>query len=249
MKATKKELVTPIHEEWLTHNTNPTYSLKAVSFLGDQLTHKPRERKETFSASSIGRCRRAQQFSYLGVKPTSFTAKQVQILHNGMWMHLRWQMAGLTAGWLCEAEVLVPDNAAGLKGTMDGVLWGTHQVVEFKSINSHGFGIINSFGIDPVHNDQVHAYMYASDTDLAVVIYENKDTQDWKELLIERDEETVAEIVTRADELWIKTWSKELYEPKSKCIDKEGTEYTQCPFRKVCLDIHGKTEAELWEQQ
>jgi hypothetical protein len=231
-----KEVITPEHEDWLRHHHNASYSPAALSYLQQQLANSPRLRTGTFSASAAGSCVRAQQFEFVGLSRAPLTPKQISILYNGTFMHYRWQLAGLTAGWLSGAEIPINDNAAGLIGTADG-LHRDGGVVEFKSINAFGYSNIRTFGIKDRHRWQVQAYMYGLDQERALVIYENKDTQSWTEFNIERDQTMIDAIIRTTDQMWNMTHVGQLYEPKEKCIDQTGTEYHQCPYRHRCLDI------------
>jgi len=111
------------HEEWLARNANPVYSDRALDFAAHQLAVLPRVRKGTISASSLGGCKRKQQFEYIGMPQLPMDTKGALKVQNGMFMHLRWQMAGLTEGWLLEAEEPVP--AARSSTYIDG----TRQVL------------------------------------------------------------------------------------------------------------------------
>src|SRR3954462_2316733 len=98
-------VVSPRHEQWLQVNSDPIYSDEALAFGAKVLIDmgRPRDRRGTISASSAGSCRRKQQFTFLGLPELPPTPKLAQIFQNGTFMHIRWQMAGLTEGWLLAA--------------------------------------------------------------------------------------------------------------------------------------------------
>jgi hypothetical protein len=127
VKHNKPELVVSNrYEAWVKENSNPQYSDSAIVFGTTALIAQstPRDRRGTVSASSLDSCRRRQQFTYLGLSEGPMSAKTAAILQNGTFTHLRWQMAGLSEGWLIEAETPVPrPNPLRLHGTMDGVLY------------------------------------------------------------------------------------------------------------------------------
>lgn len=230
-------IVSKRHDEWLRENSNPVYSQEALDFGREQLQlqSKPRDRRGTISASSLDSCKRKQQFTFLGMPEVNYSPKTSQIFQNGTFMHIRWQMAGLTEGWLAEGEVPVPaDNAYGLSGTRDGV---AHEgsVVELKSINSNGFSSVNTFGPKESHKFQVGTYMVCSGTDNSVIIYEDKNTQDYKEFVVPLTKDLRDQVVEGAERLWDLIKTEKLAEPLAACEERAGYMFTGCPFRNVCL--------------
>lgn len=231
-------VISPRHDEWMKCNSNPTYSKDALDFGMAQMAAQavPRDRSGTFSASSLNTCRRKQQFTFLGMPELMPSSKTAGIFQNGTFMHIRWQMAGLTEGWLWEGEVPLPENSLGLSGTRDGVAYDG-SVVELKSINTNGFARVNTFGPKEDHLAQAGTYVAAGGHDKAILIYEDKNTQEYKEFVIPAEELPLKEIETQAWEIQDMTKAEQLYEPLSSCLAKEGYRYTSCPFRDRCLKI------------
>lgn len=239
----EKLVISPRHDAWLVENGNPTYSEEAKAFLAREIGKPDRKREGTFSASSLDSCGRQQQFKFLGLPQLRLDPRTSGIFQNGTMMHLRWQMAGLTEGWLSQAEVPIEKNEHGLSGTMDGVNYDG-SILELKSINSNGYRSVTSFGPKKAHLFQGATYALASGREQVVFIYENKDTQEYIEKVIDRDDLPMQEAAQRAEMLWTATDERRLLEPRGKCIDKEGWEYHSCPFRDRCLKIRSWEEAE-----
>lgn len=237
-------VVSPRHERWLESNSNPVYSPEAMQFGADALLDmgRPRDRRGTVSASSLGSCKRKQQFTFLGLPELPPSPKLAQIFQNGTFMHIRWQMAGLTEGWLKKAEVPVGDNPLRLSGTQDGIAYDD-SIVELKSCNSNQFGRIQSFGPIEGHIYQIGTYAVTTGAEKATLIYENKDTQEFKEFVKTRDELPLVEIADGAAEMWERNGNEDLYEPLDKCWDREGYQFKGCPFRDRCLKIKTWQEA------
>lgn len=228
-----KLLVTDRHEDWLKSHANLSYTPDALAFAARELSTGDRDRRFGFSASSLGSCPRAQQLTFLGVERNTLRPRQHQVAHNGNFMHLRWQMAGISAGWLAEPEVPIPENKFGLSGTMDGVL-DTGQGLELKSCNAHAFSGVNSFGPKTEHLFQVHTYMLATNINVFSLIYENKDTQFWKEFVVERNEGLIAKVKELALMLNARTNAHELFPILDKCEVEEGWQYEWCDKRVAC---------------
>lgn len=231
-------VVSPRHEEWLRLNSNPVYSTKALRFGAKAMAAQAnqRDRTHTFSASSLESCGRRQQFTFLGMPELPPSTKLAGIFQNGTFMHIRWQMAGLTEGWLKQAEVPIGENALNLSGTMDGVLY-EDSVLELKSINTNGFNQVQTFGPKVGHIMQVCSYLIASDREKGVIIYEDKNTQEYSEHIVALDDQLAHEVTIRNEWLWEKTADRELIEPLDKCMAGEGYQYNGCPFRDRCLKI------------
>jgi hypothetical protein len=231
------------HEAWITENDHPVYSMRAMEFAYSQLAGVDRVRKGTLSASSLGECERYQQFVFLGMPKLPPDAKNSAKMQNGSFMHLRWQMEGLTAGWLTQAEVPVKSDAYHLMGTMDGINYDD-SILELKSINSNGFSRIAAFGPLHPHLFQMATYMLCTARDKGVFLYENKDTQEYTEVVVDPDDLPMTEVLIKAEKMWESTERKVLSEPLSDCMDKKGWKYNSCPFRDRCLNVYHWAEAE-----
>ena len=242
VKLTSPDLVvSPKHDAWLTYNDHPHYSGRALNFASNQLSKPDRVRRGTVSASSLGECVRYQQFVYLGMPQMPPDQKNAMKMQNGMFMHLRWQMAGLTAGWLAHAEVPVRSEEFRLTGTMDGLL-SQGEILELKSINMNGFSRVQTFGPLIPHLFQMATYMLCTARERGVFIYECKDNQEYKEIPVKRGDVDIDEAVLRAEYVWGQIDKQRLADPLGKCIDQEGWVYRSCPFRDRCLGIH------TWEE-
>lgn len=229
------------HEEWM--RKDEQFSADAISFIARELAQEGRDRRGSFSASGLGSCPRQQQFTYLGLQQLPQSGQRMSVLLNGTFVHLRLQAAGLTAGWLAEAEVPIPDNPLGLKGTMDGVT-DNGYVLEAKSQNSWGYKkLMYADGAKEEHVFQAATYLVTSGREKAVILYENKDTQDAKEFVVEHDDALDEKIIKRALQLQNKTNDGELFDPLPDCVSKKGWRYDYCPFKDRCLKIKNFKEA------
>lgn len=225
------------HEEWVSANDHPEYSAKALAFAAEQLAGKDRVREGTISASSLGECKRYQQFVFLGFPKLPPDAKNAAKMHNGSFMHLRWQMEGLTEGWLQHAEVPVHSDAYGLMGTMDGINYNG-SILELKSINVNGFSRVGAFGPLIPHLFQMATYMLCSGIEQGVFLYENKDTQEYHEIVVQPEDLPITEAVMAAEDMKKSLEAQKLYEPLGDCMDQKGWKYNSCPFRDRCLWVY-----------
>ena len=244
VKLTAPELIiSRRHEDWVVKNdAHPSYTNRAREFAAAALNHADRIRKGTVSASSLGGCAREQQFVFMGLPKLAPEAQAAMRMQNGSFMHLRWQMEGLSEGWLMQAEVPVPRNPYQLSGTMDGLLWDG-SILELKSTNANGFSRVGAFGPMLPHLFQMATYMLCTGYMKGVFLYENKDTQEYKEIVVDGKDLPLLEVIDKSMAIWSAINTQELAEPLEKCIDREGWQYNSCPFRDRCLGIHKWEEA------
>lgn len=239
LRAAKNDLpITVRHERWLTKNTT-TYSPEALNFAAQALGNEVgggRNRRRLFRASGMGGCLRQRVFTYLGVPgQKEITSGLSNIFHTGHFLHLKWQLAGLTEGWLSKAEVPVENEPLLLGGTMDGILYDDSGF-EFKTINSWGFKKVHQDGPKPEHVLQTHAYMLMTEMDAFSVVYENKDTAEWREFRVRKDPTALAKVQEELDTLHGSLDRQELPPVLPACAAGEGMQFRNCPFRLICVE-------------
>lgn len=234
--------ITMRHERWMQiPDHERPWSIEALEFAERVLRGEiggKRQHHTPYRASGTGKCTRARHFSAEGVTrsdiiDTSLYGKFM----TGDFLHLKWQMMGITEGWLIDAEIPVQDEDGLLSGTMDGKIFDG-SVFEFKSINDMGFKNVVTYGADPFHIGQTHSYMLCSGADKASIVYENKNNQDWIEIRVHFDEKIAKNIEREIDLLNEQYNEKKLKEPLSDCQLQTGATYRNCPFRDVCLKIY-----------
>lgn len=228
-------LVTPRHEQWLATNHNPVYSPKVLDFVQSQLSEKQRERRYTISASSLGSCKRAQVLRFVGSPgKDTFATTTISIFHQGAWTHLKWQAAGLSAGWLAQAEIVCQIPDLNLTGTIDGLL-DTKQGWEFKTANPRSYRqILAANKPKPEHLLQTHGYMMATGIRTWSVVYEDKGTQDWKEYVVEYDDEIAQAVRSELEQINDHASARTLPPMLEPCTRGEGSTFRQCPFKDTC---------------
>ncbi len=231
--------VTVAHEKWLANNVSAEYSDEAIEFARKALSQEvggSRNRNTMFRSSSTGSCERKQVFHAIGAKKREvLDGKLANIFQTGNMLHLKWQMAGITAGWLVEAEVSADRLDMNFGGTLDGIIVDGSGF-EFKSINSRGFQQVSQFGPKEMHIHQVHAYMVLRpEIDEFSIVYENKDNGEWREYRVEKDQTVLNLITENITQLNKYVANKELPVIQKGCLEKEGMEYRGCPYRDKCL--------------
>lgn len=225
--------ITVRHEQWLATNASVRYPAEHIQRAAELLIGGDRERIASFSSSSAGDCHRRQVFGYIGFPQKPIDPAVANRFHTGNFLHIKWQLAGLTEGWLAEIEIPVISKEYRLKGTMDGKLWDGSGF-EFKSINSYGYSEVMSYGPKTPHNLQMHAYMLLDDLAEFSIVYENKNNGEWREFRVPRNEETISVIKKHLEQLNFYIDQEVLPPILPECKSHEG-KYLQCPYRDKCL--------------
>lgn len=221
--------------DWLEIRDNKGESAKEADILNHILTkNSHRVREGSWSASSTGSCHRKQQFVFHGVAKTPYASSTRGIFVNGDYVHLKHQVAGLRMGYLKDVEIPVRYPELNLTGTIDGIT-SEDAIVDFKSINSRGFGDLIAARRD--HVQQVHSYMLATGLQKGMVLYENKDNQEMKEFHFDRDEEIIEKIRSGYEELNALEDQGILAEPLP---DPSCFECRYCPFNRTCRKLTTK---------
>lgn len=228
--------ITPKMQAWLTnHPEGVRVTSKAtMKRVQEILMEKPKPRSGAFHPSQFYTCPRAQMFGYYGV-PTvrEFNPQLQNIFNDGHFRHLRWQVSLLEAGILTDIEVPVNDPIRRIEGSMDGVNTNENWMFELKGTSQ--FRQIQQKGALPAHIKQVNAYLFVSGIPEAVILYEDKSTQNWQETTIYKDDKVMGELIEILDELNYCVDNDELPERYEDCENQTGATFNACPYQSVCL--------------
>lgn len=239
-----QHIVTPRLKAFMRDNPNLVVEPWVAEKISEQITKQPRVRSGSFSSSSAGDCPRKQIFQYQGIEPEHPVSATVQnIFYDGTWRHLRWQAVLLQAGIITEIEYPLPWEEMNSVGTMDGlgVVPDDHPTEkwrelefgwELKGINTYGFRSVESGGPKTAHLDQTHRYFLSGGFDLFVIIYEDKNTQEWTEFVIEPDPARLDAQREELEMLNLHAKEKEIPPMLSGCRDGSDPRWAKgwCPY-------------------
>jgi hypothetical protein len=243
-KMGSQHIITPRLNMWLMQNPNFDVDEAVADIIRDLLVKKQRNRSGSFSSSAAGSCLRRQIYAYLGIATGEVNGPQLQqIFNDGTWRHLRWQATLLQAGIIDSVEDMLDWPAMRSMGSMDGrgVVPDDHPHAPWRGLE-FGFELkgMNSFAFQPAsrkpwpkdnHHQQIDRYFLSGGFDLFVVIYEDKNTQEWKEWVIEPDPDRMAaqraELVVLNSHVDQQTIPPQLVE----CAKQLKTgEFSKCPY-------------------
>lgn len=183
--------------------------------------------------SNLGeRCARLHALSWLGYPKI---IGDDSLMKDGIQRHYFWQKVGLSAGFLTDIEVKVRVPNLEIYGSMDGALVdGT--VFEFKTTgptlyDQHIANRAPAFE----HLLQVHAYMAATDTKKASIVYEKRSYKvEWREFRVEWDSGVWNTLLERISPVIDAIDQRELPPMLEECLDHSGYVFDRCRFHEVC---------------
>jgi hypothetical protein len=169
------------------------WAIKTVAdtLVADVLSGRRSDGSGRFRPSMIGNdCQRAQVFSYLGFDQAEGKPEWTQMADAGSWLHYKWQYEGLAAGWLVESEIQIEIPEWELRGAVDG-LCVDDSVFELKTVGTDKYmGRKHTLPVSkwetPMrdHIRQVHAYMHATSTRAASIVYVDRDSNAFREFRV-----------------------------------------------------------------
>lgn len=256
IKAGKQLVITQRIEEWLVANpqgvTVQTPELMRV--LVDLVQRPPNMNRGGKFHSNRGTCERAQVFTYIGLPERQRYMPELQnIFNDGTWRHIRWQLMGLMAGVFTHVEVSAQGGKLYTAGN-DPVPYDTSAADSMRlglradAVNfDEGFGVeikgtgnldwVIKNGISPQHLLQCHSYFYTfPELSRWVYVAEDKRSQKWREIVIERDPRIVREVANELADLNAYVDKKVLPPMLMPCKAKTGENYDQCPYNRICAN-------------
>lgn len=198
-----------------------------------------------FSPSSIGGCRRAAAFKFLGVRGRVRIDPEVELVfQDGDWRHHQFQAMAYDMELVLgkrtfrvvskEADVSIPELFVA--GNSDNVfkINGKRYVVDWKGINSYGFqALTRDDEPKEPHERQLMTYEKAMGIPRGLLVYQNKDNQktrvypvnfdNSKWLLIQHWIEEVIDLIQR----------KKLPPIPEDCVQGNYL-YEKCPYSRIC---------------
>lgn len=254
-KNAEKQVLLPHVEEWLIENGSrlDVFTEEDFEFLKQLTVIGTKRDASVFSPSGATACQRFQVIDKVpDLRPKRITRidpKLQRIFDDGKWRHLRWQMLFFKMGIVHSAEIFTKKGDFKFGGSFDLVLelpWENDEklkrvVLDIKGAHASDFNYIRTNGKPKfAHRLQVTIYMYLTGCRRAIVWYENKNSQDVCEIVVDYDEKLLKKALRR-QRMMAKYATVEAF-PKEECSvgDTSDNIYRQCPHRLTCprLPIH-----------
>lgn len=131
-------------------------------------------------------------------------------------------------------EVCFANDNLSLFGMIDGFIVINNElfILEIKSINNSGFTKLNSPKQE--HIEQINLYCYLTNIDKAIILYENKDNQDLKEFLVEKDKDLVLNLLEKIK--FLRNCLETNTIPNRICNSNVTYNAKYCPYNHICFD-------------
>lgn len=233
----RQRVYTPAAEEFAQHSWR---GLDIPARTGDQ-TYR-------FSASSVQgahgqdfSCHRATLFHFASMPKLPPTPQQQDNMDEGSWLHLKYQMEGISAGYIASAETwdFDPDLRYGMKD--DGILY-EDSLLELKFVNAKKYAAIlngdrrynQSPGPLPAHVLQVTGGMMLKGKPVASLVYVNKEDSTFIEYRIPYVQDNFNVLLTLLDDLngWVDLG--ELPAILEGCQNGTSWLSRNCEYRDIC---------------
>lgn len=240
MRAAKRELIiTHRLERFLTeHGADFPVPEEVQAWAAQELATGGGPRPGWFRSSGLHFCHRRQVYAFKGTPQAGIETKLAQIFADGRYRHLRWQVMLLSAGILSEVEVGWRIPELHMSGTMDGVgeLDGERWGFELKGANDNTYRYVATFDAPKAeHLLQVGAYFLGNpDIDRFSLVYENKNSNEYREFVVSRDDAPVDKVKDALSTLNFYLDTSTMPPVLEECQQRTGA-YRSCPFATTCV--------------
>lgn len=178
--------------------------------------------------------------------PLPLHGRTLRIFRHGWAVHEKWQQLFVDAGIAEEVETTHYHKETGASFTPDIIATIARRrfIIEIKSMNDASYRSMKS--IHKSAKIQANMYMYLEGVKLAIVLVENKDTQEFRVWVIEYDESVVRKYVRRLAAIKenLAAYEADRTLPKRHvlCSMETTSKAKNCPVREACFA--GKFERE-----
>jgi len=191
---------------------------------------KQKSRDKThFYITDAGKCPRAVYFQFKNAPKKQMDARILRVFDHGDYTHLRIISTLFSLGLVKATEIEIPNNEI-IHGRADAILNIEKEphVAEIKSINSVSFNRLECPEQD--HYKQIQLYLHFFNIKKGILIYENKNSQELKEFIVNYDEKLAKELLEKFNLLKIDI-DKNII-PSAKGIEEWRCNY--CVYKEEC---------------
>ena len=189
--------------------------------------------KEHFYITDAGKCPRAIYFKFKKYPKKQPEPRILRIFDSGDYTHMRIMSVLFGLGIVRSVEVKIPAQEI-ISGRADAIIDinGKPYVVEIKSSSQYKFANLDK--PEPDHMKQIQLYLHFFKIPQGILLYEDKNTQDLKEFLVEYDPFLVQNVL-RDFKTLKEQIDKNIIPPIPKDIEPWRCEY--CEYREECQKI------------
>lgn len=202
-------------------------------FYKDRFKEKDRERGTKFYVTDVGKCPRAVYFKFKKYPRKEPDPRVLRIFDHGDYVHLRIMSTLFSLGIVRAAEIRIPPQEL-ISGIADAILGieGKPYILDIKSSSQHKFDKLLS--PEPDHLKQIQLYLHYFKIPQGILLYEDKNSQELKEFIVEYDPRLVQDTLRKL-EILKEQIEKDIIPPIPKDIESWRCEY--CEYREECQKI------------
>lgn len=194
---------------------------------------RDRDRTGKFYITDAGKCARAIFFKFKKYPRKEPEPRILRIFDHGDYIHMRIMSVLFSLGIVRAAEIRIPPQEM-ISGRADAIVGfeGKPYVLEIKSSSFYKFEKLSE--PDPDHQKQLQLYLHYFKIPQGILIYEDKNTQNLKEFVIEYDPDLVQKALKDFETLGEQIKSNAI-PPIPTDIEPWRCEY--CEYREECQKI------------
>lgn len=199
-------------------------------FYTDHFKEKDRHH---FYITDAGKCPRAIYFKFKGAPRKEPEARILRIYDHGDYSQMRIMSILFSLGIVRAAEVRIPPQEI-IAGRADAIigLEGKPYILEIKTSSQYKFSKLEE--PEPDHLKQIQLYLHYFKIPQGILLYEDKNTQELKEFLVNYDPELVQNVLKELEILKTQI-EKDIIPPIPKNIESWRCEY--CEYQEECQKV------------
>ena len=242
MALEEHDPLTPLIDAYMIERIRSPRRLEAVTL---DLVDRPRPGGR-LSPSSVAGCQRQAVFKFAGVEVKNRTDPDFELLmEEGKWHHHKWQtrfadmqiVLGKDRFKLISIEQAVQIPELYVAGSSDALVRinGKKWVIDFKSINTFGFNYVyQNHAPKEEHVKQVLSYCVAHGIKRGMLLYDHKDSKDYKVFTIKFSEESWHDVEKWCKAVIHKIKRQQLPAKHPDC-SRGSFLFEKCPFAPLCF--------------
>jgi CRISPR/Cas system-associated exonuclease Cas4 (RecB family) len=193
---------------------------------------KERDREQQhFYITDAGKCERAIFFKFKNVPREKMSADVLRMLDHGDYVQMHILNCLFSLGIVRSSEIKIPPQEI-ISGRADAIVTLNNElyVVDFKSMNSYKFKMLEEAPKDNIN--QIQLYMHYFKISKGILLYVNKDTLALKEFLINYDPILAKSLMTSLESLKGKIDTNVV---PARLLDYPGNvQCRYCAFSEIC---------------
>tara|TARA_Y100000310_G_scaffold335338_2_gene417148 strand:+ start:50933 stop:51607 length:675 start_codon:yes stop_codon:yes gene_type:complete len=156
--------------------------------------------RTAFYVSEADTCPRQIYYSFKNKPKAQLEARTRRIFEQGDYSHMRLMSALFSMGIVKAVEITIPLNEQ-FNGRADAIITLEEEsyVLEIKTTKDYAFKILEK--PTPAMEKQLQLYLHFFNIQKGILIVENKDTQELKEFVVEKNEELINKLLQQFDYL------------------------------------------------